>query len=193
MHSQKESVPLNSAPNEATTSIGLKVMMVRRDLTGNTELLKNESSVEVERWEARGAQPRGQVGVDSARRATCWSLVFASEFVPEVGDTSGGYGIPLRIPLCIPMRRASNGQVVRGISRAAIERDFFAKSATLLDSRRACRCALLPTSACLARHLHQEKTDEDFNLLCRVDLGCGGAGDAGSRRECSRLVRELGL
>ena len=61
------------------------------------------------------------------------------------------------------------------------------------DSRRACYCALLPTSACLARHLHQEKTDEDFNLLCRGDLGCGGAGDAGSRRECSRLVRELGL
>jgi hypothetical protein len=43
------------------------------------------------------------------------------------------------------------------------------------------------------RRLHQEQTDEDFNLLCRGDLGCSGAGDARSRRECSRLVRELGL
>jgi hypothetical protein len=31
--------------------------------------------------------------------------------------------IPLRIPLGISMRRASNGQVVRAISRGAIERD----------------------------------------------------------------------
>jgi hypothetical protein len=32
----------NSAPNEATTSIWLKSMMVRRDLRGNTEPFENE-------------------------------------------------------------------------------------------------------------------------------------------------------
>jgi hypothetical protein len=75
----------------------------------------------------RGAEPRGQVGVDSVGRAICQCLVFALEFACGAGDTAGGYGIamriPMRIPLCIPMRRASNGQVVRAISRGAIERD----------------------------------------------------------------------
>jgi hypothetical protein len=33
---------LNSVPNEATTSIWLKAMMVRRDLRGNTEPFENE-------------------------------------------------------------------------------------------------------------------------------------------------------
>jgi hypothetical protein len=41
---------LNSAPHEATTSIWLKAMMVRRDLRGKTEPLETESGTEVERW-----------------------------------------------------------------------------------------------------------------------------------------------
>jgi hypothetical protein len=36
---------LNGAPNEATTSIWLKAMMVRSDLRGNNEIVGNESSV----------------------------------------------------------------------------------------------------------------------------------------------------
>jgi hypothetical protein len=41
----------------------------------------------------------------------------------QLGDTAGGYGIAMRIPLRIPLRRAANGQVLRAISRGAIERD----------------------------------------------------------------------
>jgi hypothetical protein len=59
---------LNSAPNEATPSIWLKAMMVRSDLSRNTEFLENESGTEVERWEPEGRSPEGQVGVDSDRR-----------------------------------------------------------------------------------------------------------------------------
>jgi hypothetical protein len=62
---------LNSAPNEATTSIWLKAMMVYRDLSRNTEFLEKESGAEVERWEPEGRSLEGQVGVDSARRAIC--------------------------------------------------------------------------------------------------------------------------
>jgi hypothetical protein len=55
MHSHKDAqrglLHLNSAPNEATTSIWLKAMMVRSDLTGNNEPSKNESGTEVERWD----------------------------------------------------------------------------------------------------------------------------------------------
>jgi hypothetical protein len=76
IHSHTDAQPglliLNSAPNEATTSIWLKAMMVSRDLSGNTEQLENESGTEVERWiEPEGRSPEGQVGVDSARRAIC--------------------------------------------------------------------------------------------------------------------------
>jgi hypothetical protein len=62
------------------------------------------------------------------------------------------------------------------------------------DSRRARRSALLLTSAGISRSAgFREPTDEDFNLLCRGDVGCSAAGDARSSRERSRLVRELGL
>ena len=44
-----------------------------------------------------------------------------------MGDTAGGYGIatriPMRIALCIPMRRASHGRKVCAISSGAIDRD----------------------------------------------------------------------
>jgi hypothetical protein len=83
------------------------------------------------------------------------------------------------------------------MSSGAIERDdnFFAKSTAFLDSRGMRRCALLRASAWVFRSAAfiREQTDEDFNLLCRGDVGCSAAGDARSRRECSRLVRELGL
>jgi hypothetical protein len=61
---------LNSAPNEATTSIRLKAMMVCRDLRGNIEPGKWNPGRRG-RLGARGAEPRGQVGVDSGRRAIC--------------------------------------------------------------------------------------------------------------------------
>jgi len=64
-------LPLNSAPNEATTSIWLKAMMVRSDLSRNTEFLENESDTVVERGEPEGRSPEGRVVVDSARRAIC--------------------------------------------------------------------------------------------------------------------------
>jgi hypothetical protein len=41
---------LNTALHEATTSIWLKAMMVRRDLREKTEPLESESGTEVERW-----------------------------------------------------------------------------------------------------------------------------------------------
>jgi hypothetical protein len=50
---------LNSAPNEATTSIWLKAMMVRNDLSRNTEFLENESGTGGGTRGARGAEPRG--------------------------------------------------------------------------------------------------------------------------------------
>ena len=61
---QRGLLQLTSAPNEATTSIWLKAMMVWSDLSRNTEFLENESGTEVASWE-----PEGQVGVDSARQA----------------------------------------------------------------------------------------------------------------------------
>ena len=54
---------LNSAPNEATTSIWLKAMMVRSDLSRNTDFWENESDAEVERWEPEGWSPRGESGL----------------------------------------------------------------------------------------------------------------------------------
>ena len=64
MHSQKENLlHLKSAPNEATTSIWLKAMMVRSDLSRNTEFLENESGTEVEREEPKGRSPRGESGL----------------------------------------------------------------------------------------------------------------------------------
>jgi hypothetical protein len=79
-------------------------MMVCRDLRGNNEPSENGIRHRGGDWEPEGRSPEGQVGVDSGRRAICYYLVFASEFVHEVGDTAGGYGIPMRIPQRIPMR-----------------------------------------------------------------------------------------
>jgi hypothetical protein len=106
----KNAFHLNSAPDEATTSIWLKAMMVRSDLKGNTELLKNESGVEVQRWRPEGRSPEGKSGLILLADRSASALNFALEFACGMGDTAGGYGIatriPMRIPLCIPMRRA---------------------------------------------------------------------------------------
>jgi hypothetical protein len=53
-------------PNEATTSIWLKamIMMMSSDLSRNTEFLENESGREVASWEPEGRSPeRGKSGL----------------------------------------------------------------------------------------------------------------------------------
>jgi hypothetical protein len=75
MHSDTDAQPglthHNSAPNEATTSIWLKAMMVCRDLGGNIEPSENGIRHGGGDWEPEGRSPEGQVGVDSGRRAIC--------------------------------------------------------------------------------------------------------------------------
>jgi hypothetical protein len=130
---------LNGAPNEATTSIWLKAMMVRSDLRGNSEPMKNESGMEVERWEPDGCA-RGRVGVDSARRAIFYRSKVATEFAFEVGDTAGGYGIAMRIPLRIPLTQGVQCPIVCAISSATIATDRQRCSIGLRRAARAAKC-----------------------------------------------------
>jgi hypothetical protein len=67
----KHAFNLNSAPNEATTSIRLKAMMVCRDLRGNIEPSENGIRHGGGDWEPEGRSREGRVGVDSGRRAIC--------------------------------------------------------------------------------------------------------------------------
>jgi hypothetical protein len=121
-----------SAPNEATTSIWLKAMMVRSDLRGNTELLENESGAELERWQARGGAPEGKSGlILLARRSASalylrWNLhagrgiqlgdtesPCVSPFVsPCAGHPMAGYPTPLADHVC-SWRKQTNDRWTR--------------------------------------------------------------------------------
>jgi hypothetical protein len=90
---------LNSAPNEATTSIWLKALMVCRDLRGNIEPSENGIRAEGEIGSPRGVAPRGKSGLIPVA-----SDLLALCICTGICARAGGYGIPMRIPLCIPMR-----------------------------------------------------------------------------------------
>jgi hypothetical protein len=46
---------------------------------------------------ARGAEPRGRVGVDSVRASSYQKLVLTAKFAHELGDTAWRYGMHPRI------------------------------------------------------------------------------------------------
>jgi hypothetical protein len=66
-------------------------MMVRRDLRGDTELLKNESGVEVERWEPEGRSPEGKSGLillaERSASALCLRGNLGARWGIHLGDT----------------------------------------------------------------------------------------------------------
>ena len=100
----KHTFNLNSAPNEATTSIRLKVMMVCRDLRGNIEPSEMESGTEGEIGSPRGGAPRGESGLILVAERSASALYLRGNLHVsggiQLGDTVSPSVTPCVSPRC---------------------------------------------------------------------------------------------
>ena len=119
MHSHTDAqlglLHLNSAPNEATTSIWLKAMMVCRDLRGNIEPSEMESGTEGEIGSPRGGAPRGKSGLILVAERSASVLYLRrnlhASWGIHLGDTESPCVPPSVSPCVSPRCRASGGRI----------------------------------------------------------------------------------